>query len=213
MFPFLLLLSSLYLPLPLLVYETSFVNIPVAWMSIMGTVFLVFLSCLFIGLLPDPKPVVKPGKKPNELKATKHMSVSPASSKGSGGESPRVPTPPNLVLPTWDDTFLSPPRSTVHRLGQRPETSSTFMRMVHLVSGMLFAGENGTSTGKDKALLEEDGSFADFGRDLPRSWDVIGERLDGDILRGCRCVVVIGVHGWFPGTSANVHRGKSGGQG
>ena len=148
---------------------------------------------------PSPKPIVKPDKKPDELKETKRASVSPAPSKGSGRASPRVPAPPNLVLPTWEDTFLSPPRSTA----LRPETSSAFTKTVRFVSGMLFARDDGTSTGKGKAPSKDDGSFADFGRDLPRSWDVIGEKLDGDILRGCRRVVIIGIHGWFPGTSAD----------
>ncbi|KAF8264922.1 hypothetical protein EI94DRAFT_1737298 [Lactarius quietus] len=146
---------------------------------------------------PSPKPNVKPEKKPEELKGSKRVSVSPAPSKGSGRASPRVPAPPNLVLPTWEDTFLSPPRSTA----LQPETSSAFTKTVRFVSGMLFARDDGTSsTGKGKAPSRgDDRSFADFGRDLPRSWDVIGERLDGDILRGCRRVVVIGIHGWFPG--------------
>ncbi|KAI9461906.1 hypothetical protein BJY52DRAFT_164367 [Lactarius psammicola] len=144
---------------------------------------------------PSPKQKVKPDKKPDELKGTKRASVSPAPSKGSGRASPRVPSPPNLVLPTWEDTFCSPPRSTA----RQSQTSSAFSRTVRFVSGMLFARDDGTSTGKGKSPSKDDGSFADFGKDLPRAWDVIGERLDGDILRGCRRVVVIGIHGWFPG--------------
>jgi hypothetical protein len=152
---------------------------------------------------PSPRPNVKPDKKPDEIKGSKRVSVSPAPSKASGRASPRVPAPPNLVLPTWEDTFRSPPRSTT----LQPETSSAFItRTVRFVSGMLFA--DGTSTGKGKA--HDDRSFADFGRELPRSWDVIGDRLDGDILRGCRRVVVIGIHGWFPGTSARRIKGKRG---
>jgi hypothetical protein len=150
---------------------------------------------------PLPKPNVKSDKKPDEIKGSKRVSVSPAPSKASGRASPRVPAPPNLVLPTWEDTFRSPPRSTA----MQPETSSAFTKTVRFVSGMLFAArEDGTSTGKGKApssSKDDHGSFADFGRDLPRAWDVIGDRLDGDILRGCRRVVVIGIHGWFPGTS------------
>ena len=149
---------------------------------------------------PSPKPNVKPDKKPDELKGPKRVSVSPAPSKGSGSTSPRVPSPPNLVLPTWEDTFCSPPRSTA----LRSQTSSTFSKTLRFVSGMLFARDENTSPGKDKSLSKDDGSFADFGAGLPRTWDVIGERLDGDILRGCRRVVVIGIHGWFPGTSADV---------
>ena len=43
-----------------------------------------------------------------------------------------------------------------------------------------------------------------FGKALPRSWEVLnaaqgGATLDKDVLRGCKRVVVIGIHGWFPG--------------
>jgi hypothetical protein len=65
---------------------------------------------------------------------------------------------------------------------------------------MLFAKDDGASSGKGKARSKDDETHADFGRELPRIWDVIGERLDGDVLRGCKRVVVIGIHGWFPGT-------------
>ena len=158
---------------------------------------------------PSPKPNVKPDKKPDELKKTKRVSVSPAPSKGSGSASPRVPSPPNLVLPTWEDTFCSVPRSTA----PRSQTSSTFSKTVRFVSGMLFARDDGTSSAKGKTPSTDDAGSADFGKDLPRSWDVLGERFDGDILRGCRRVVVIGIHGWFPGTSADVLEVDKGGRG
>jgi hypothetical protein len=149
---------------------------------------------------PSPKPNGKPDKKPDELQGTKRVSVSPAPSKGSGSASPRVPSAPNLVLPTWEDTFCSPPRSTA----LRSQTSSALSKTLRFVSGMFFARDDGTSSGKGKMPSNDDGSFADFGRDLPRSWDVTGESFDSNILRGCRRVVVIGIHGWFPGTYADV---------
>ncbi|KAI0295125.1 hypothetical protein B0F90DRAFT_1820697 [Multifurca ochricompacta] len=144
---------------------------------------------------PSLKPKTKPDKRPDDLKGTKRMSVSPTPSKGSGRASPRVPPPPNLVLPTWEDTFHAPPRSTM----LHAQTDSAFTKTVRFVSGMLFAKDGGASTGKGKAPTNDDRSFADFGRELPRTWDVIGEKLDGDVLRGCKRVVVIGIHGWFPG--------------
>jgi hypothetical protein len=143
-----------------------------------------------------PSPSPKPKAKPDDLKGTKRTSVSPAPSKSSGRASPRVPPPPNLVLPTWDDTFLTPPRSTL----PHAQTDSALARTVRFVSGMLFTRDDGTSTGKGKARSKDDETFADFGGELPRIWDVIGEPLDSDILRGCKRVVVIGIHGWFPGT-------------
>ncbi|KAH9954701.1 hypothetical protein BC827DRAFT_1143178 [Russula dissimulans] len=142
-----------------------------------------------------PSPSPRPKAKPDDPKGTTCTSVSPVPSKGSGRASPRVPPPPNLVLPTWDDTFLTSPRSTV----PRAQTDSALAKTVRFVSGMLFAKEDGASTGKGKARSRDDGDLADFGGELPRIWDILGEQLDGDVLRGCKRVVVIGIHGWFPG--------------
>jgi len=149
-----------------------------------------------------PSPSPKPKAKPDDPKGTKCTSVSPAPSKGSGRASPRVPPPPNFVLPTWEDTFLTPPRSTV----PRAQTDSALAKTVRFVSGMLFAREDGPSTEKGKARSKDDENFADFGGELPRIWDILGERLDGDVLRGCKRVVVIGIHGWFPGKSPVLYR-------
>lgn len=154
----------------------------------------------------SPSPSPKPKAKPDDLKGTKRTSVSPAPSKSSGRASPRVPPPPNLVLPTWDDTFLNAPRSTV----PSAQTDSALAKTVRFVSGMLFTKGDGGSMGMAKAPSKGNGHLADFGRELPRIWDVIGERLDGDTLRGCKRVVVIGIHGWFPGTSADILQAFSG---
>lgn len=148
----------------------------------------------------SPSPSPKPRVKPDNLKGSKRTSVSPTPSKGSGRASPRVPSPPNLVLPTWDDTFLQPPRSTV----PRARTDSTLVKTVRFVSGMLFAKDDGAGTERDNARSKPEEHFANFGKELPRIRDVIGERIDGDILQGCKRVVVIGIHGWFPGKSADI---------
>ncbi|KAH9976895.1 hypothetical protein BGW80DRAFT_885850 [Lactifluus volemus] len=137
----------------------------------------------------------KTDRKPDDLKGTKRTSVSPAPSRGSGRASPHVPSAPNLVLPTWDDTFCVPPRSTE----LRGSTDSTLAKTVRFVSSMLFANDDSTATGKAKARSRDDDDFVDFGRELPRVWDTIGEKLDDDVLRGCKRVVIIGIHGWFPG--------------
>jgi hypothetical protein len=143
----------------------------------------------------SPSPSPKPKAKHDDVKGSKRTSVSPTPSKGSGRASPRAP-PPNLVLPTWDDTFLLPPRSTV----PREKSDSVLSKTVRFVSGMLFSKDDGASTEIDKARSKNEEYFADFGTELPRTWDVIGEPIDGNILQGCKRVVVIGIHGWFPGT-------------
>jgi hypothetical protein len=145
----------------------------------------------------SPSPSTKPKAKHDDVKGSKRTSVSPTPSKGSGRASPRVPPPLNLVLPTWDDTFLLAPRSTV----PREKSGSVLTKTVRFVSDMLFAKDDGASTETDKARSKSQEYFADFGKELPRTWDVIGEPIDGNILQGCKRVVVIGIHGWFPGTS------------
>ena len=144
----------------------------------------------------SPSPSPKPTAKHDNVRGSKRTSVSPAPSKGSGRASPRVPPPPNLVLPTWDDTFLLPPRSTV----PREKGDSVLTKTVRFVSGMLFTKDDSISTETDKARSKSEEYFSDFGNELPRTLDVIGELVDGNILQGCKRVVVIGIHGWFPGT-------------
>jgi hypothetical protein len=121
---------------------------------------------------------------------TKHKrkSVSPTPSKKSGTVTPAHTPSPNLVLPTWTDTFHTAPRNIVP---QPP--ASNFTKTMKFVSGVLFARDD---KGKGK---EQD--FSQFGKELPRAWDVVGNKLDSDVLKGCKNVVVIGIHGWFPGAS------------
>lgn len=52
--------------------------------------------------------------------------------------------------------------------------------------------------GKSKAK-EKEHEFSHFGKELPRAFDVVEDKLEPDILRGCSKAVIIGVHGWFPG--------------
>ncbi|KAK0186507.1 hypothetical protein F5146DRAFT_1066176 [Armillaria mellea] len=102
---------------------------------------------------------------------------------------PRTPPPPNLVLPTWQDTFLSEPRNIVP---VTPQSSSRLGRTVRFLLG----GSTDGGKGKERA---------DVGVGLPRAWDILqgqsspSEAGMGDVLRGCKRVVVIGIHGWFPG--------------
>ncbi|KAJ7783599.1 hypothetical protein DFH07DRAFT_727794 [Mycena maculata] len=137
---------------------------------------------------------------------------------------PRSPTP-NLVLPTWKDTFHTPPRSVVpQRLldgNARAVGRAVMEKTMRFVSGVLFASDGSTTTrrsrsasgakgkGKEREEREREKRFEEWGLGLPRAWDVLkpaarrgtesGERNVEDVLRGCRHVVVIGIHGWFPG--------------
>jgi hypothetical protein len=121
-------------------------------------------------------------------KADKKGPFSLASSNKSGSNTPPRPPLPNLILPTWEDTFHAPPRSLVP-----PPPVSKLTKAIKFISGVLFAEDDG---GKGKRNVKE---FNHFGKALPKAWDTIGENQTPDILRGCRKVVVIGIHGWFPG--------------
>jgi hypothetical protein len=125
------------------------------------------------------------------VKATKRT-ASPAPSAKSGSKSPGSPRNPNLVLPTWTDTFYTAPRSLVS-----PQPSSAILKTLNFVSGVLFQREKDERK-KDKGKVN-DKDFVHFGQGLPRAFDVIRKPLEPNVLRGCNKAVIIGVHGWFPG--------------
>ncbi|KAH7882583.1 hypothetical protein F5I97DRAFT_1939240 [Phlebopus sp. FC_14] len=151
-------------------------------------------------LTPVAQPSSPAPKKPDETKPTSdsaNRQPSPTPSKKSGVKTPTtVPPPPNLVLPTWEDVFHSLPRSSVP---QPPP--SALSRTLQYVSGVLFARDEGTTSKKGKGKGKAtDLPCSPYEKALPRAWDVLeGGEPSQDVLRGCSRVVVIGVHGWFPG--------------
>lgn len=118
---------------------------------------------------------------------------SPSPSKTSGVKTPSSPPPPNLVLPTWNDTFNTLPRSTVPR-----EPPSALSKTLQYVSGVLFSRDEAPSN-KGKGKTKER-VYSPYDKALPRTWDVLGGGGAVDVM-GCKRVVIIGVHGWFPGGS------------
>jgi hypothetical protein len=143
-------------------------------------------------LLASPLTNSSPVKR--EMAKTNQRTPSPSPTKKSGANSPK-PSPPNLVLPTWADTFHAPPRSLLP-----PQPPSAIKKTFNFVSDVLFAKEDSVGKGKAKAKEKD---FEHFGKQLPRTWEVVGGKsgLHPDVLRGCRRAVVIGIHGWFPGAS------------
>ncbi|KAF8121154.1 hypothetical protein EV363DRAFT_1569716 [Boletus edulis] len=118
---------------------------------------------------------------------------SPSPSKKSSVKTPTsTPPPPNLVLPTWNDTFYTLPRSAVPR-----EPPSALSKTLQYVSGVLFSRDEVPSN-KNKGKAKEP-LYSPYDKALPRTWDVVGAGQGADVLRGCKRVVIIGVHGWFPG--------------
>lgn len=96
----------------------------------------------------------------------------------------------NLVLPTFNDTFLRAPRSF-------PPKKSNLNRAVSLVSAYLFSHPPATSP--PPVVAVPPGMPAEMKDDpaekLPKALEIMGEPSR---LSNVKRVVCIGVHGWFP---------------
>ncbi|KAI6143384.1 hypothetical protein BKA82DRAFT_4331271 [Pisolithus tinctorius] len=117
---------------------------------------------------------------------------SPSPSKKSIVKTPATPPSPNVILPTWEDIFHSPPRSIIPEAP--PSTPGEGAQVLRLPRR------------KGKGKGRED-HCSPYERALPRAWNILGDDST-DVLRGCRRVVVIGVHGWFPGAVARTFIGE-----
>jgi hypothetical protein len=142
------------------------------------------------------------------------------------------PKPPNMVLPAWQDTFHTAPRDVLPPEPETAFSRAMgFVSGVLFASDGAGAGIGGSGANKKVTKGRED-EWLHFGKELPRAWDVVerrvgkekeketgvvgklvgkgkgkvlagvGASIDPDVLRGCKRVVVIGIHGWFPGTFA-----------
>ncbi|THG95454.1 hypothetical protein EW026_g6205 [Hermanssonia centrifuga] len=140
---------------------------------------------------------------------TMARSSSPTPSGKSGTSTPGGPNahPPNLVLPTWKDTFLSAPRSNVPPPPTPPATQKGKLgKTFDFVSGVLFSGSKGDerahgsvkARGKQKER-NRDQEFLLFGNELPKALDIIDQTFSPEVLNEKCRVVVIGVAGWSPG--------------
>ena len=140
---------------------------------------------------------------------------SPSPSKRSGTSTPIFSRngPPNLVLPTWEDTFSAPPRSLLPVSMMRKEdggAESVVTKTIKMLwsRGWEVAGM-GSVKGKERAGAQDAGldkkqaldlsELGDFGKSLPRALDVVGDQVDPKIFQGACRVVVIGIAGWSPG--------------
>jgi hypothetical protein len=151
------------------------------------------------------------------------------SASGSGrSSSVPLPKPPNLVLPMWQDTFHTAPRDVLPPEPETAFNRAMGFVSGVLFASDGAGGGTGSRGNKHVAKRRED-EWSHFGRELPRAWDVVerrvgkervketgvlgklvgkgkrkasagaGASVDPDVLRGCKRVVVIGIHGWFPG--------------
>lgn len=140
---------------------------------------------------------------------TPSTSTTKKSNSGTSTPQPKA-APLNLVLPTWKDTFLSPPRSNVPPPPTPPSTQrGTLGKTIQFMSGVLFPD---ATKGKGKEREHSRGrswerewernrekELALFGNELPKSLEVVGQAFDPEKLNEKCRVVVIGVSGWSPG--------------
>jgi len=140
---------------------------------------------------------------------------SPSPSKRSGTSTPISLRngPPNLILPTWEDIFDSPPRSLLPLSMMRKEGGEAEYAVTKTikmlwsrgwevagmgsVKGKERAGTQGASVDKRQALDVLD--LGDFGKSLPRALNVVGDQVNPKVCDGACRVVVIGIAGWSPG--------------
>ena len=141
-------------------------------------------------------------------KRTSERPLSPSPSKRSGTMSPRN-GPPNLVLPTWGDTFDAPPRSLLPISMMRKEDGRGEYTVTKTIKTLWSKGWEvagmGSVKGKERAGTQGEGwkagpsELGDFGKPLPRALNVVGGQTDPKVLHGASRIVVIGIAGWSPG--------------
>jgi hypothetical protein len=152
---------------------------------------------------PDPAP---PSSRPLTPMGRGASGQGNASGPSSKPGSVRLP-PPNLILPSFEDTFSRPPRS------HAPLPSGVLGRTLSVVSAWAGGRKAApTSTSSTASRIRKSSSIMESGpaallrkeataseNRLPRTWSVMGNR-ERERTRGCKegeRVVVIGVHGWF----------------
>ncbi|ESK92975.1 yml020w-like protein [Moniliophthora roreri MCA 2997] len=179
------------------------------------------------GKKKSPAPSVKSAP-PNTTTSPSSPSTTEKKDKGrkSSSQPPPAtkPAPPNLVLPTWADTFHTPPRSTVppsaHKrvgLSDKDGSAPSVMGKLGRVGKWLLGSDQVSGGSSKRPGLRSRASSRSVhvvgNQPASSTWEEwagkgsggTGKEGDGaeghvrDVLRGCKRVVVIGIHGWFPG--------------
>ncbi|KAF9511500.1 hypothetical protein BS47DRAFT_1486796 [Hydnum rufescens UP504] len=127
-----------------------------------------------------------------------------------------VPRLPNLVLPTWGDTFYTVPRvNPPPPIGALQKTINVVTRLwlVPPVPPEIeeYRKERRLRYGDETARVADQARQAatrSVGRNLSRVWSVLEGTPAGHTLTDVKRVVVIGVHGWFPGAIARTLLGE-----
>lgn len=161
--------------------------------------------------LPKPDPTPSADRPIAPLTNSKSKDVEAIKKDAKKSSSLRPPLP-NLVLPTFDDSFLKQPRSQAPPAGVLKRTliavntwlsgPSDFSRLQTVPRGR----RDGSCSSDPGHALAEEASIR-----LPRTWKTMGCRTKGD-RKGCdpkiRCIVTIGIHGWFAQSWASKWMGE-----
>lgn len=152
---------------------------------------------------PAPPLTNSENVKKETTKTLSERPSSPSPSKRSGNR------PPNLVLPTWGDTFHAPPRSLLPISMMRKEDERTEYVVTKTIKTLWSKGWEvagmGSVKGKERVRTRRASGDAgpselpDFGKTLPRALNVVGDQIDPKVLQGASRIAVIGIAGWSPG--------------
>ena len=152
--------------------------------------------------LTNSESIKRDTTKPKSTTVAPPRTASPTPSQKSTLSSPGTPArtqQPNLVLPTWSDTFRTLPRSYVPPPPPKP-SKSKLSKTFSFVSNALFSADGppqGSAKGKEREQPQRD--VLTFGQGLPKALDILGHPQDPHLVDGNCRVVVIGVAGWSPG--------------
>ena len=161
--------------------------------------------------LPAPPLTNSENVKKETAKKVSERPSSPSPSKRSESSRPISPRnrPPNLVLPTWGDTFQAAPRSLLPISMMRKEDERTEYVVTKTIKTLWSKGWEvtgmGSVKGKERGSTRrasesaDSSELADFGTALPRALNVVGDKIDPKVLQGACRIVVIGIAGWSPG--------------
>ncbi|MCO5556073.1 hypothetical protein L7F22_009617 [Adiantum nelumboides] len=147
---------------------------------------------------PDPAPAnsrpATPLTNNKDVKAQQNSHIKRLSSSNPKNPKPTKPTAPNLLLPSFDDTFSAAPRSITPKKGVWEKTIS-----------LLFNSSAQDVKGRRSSMLSPasqqdlESKPGDAQARLPRLWSTMGEK-ERAASKGCkdvRKVTIIGIHGWF----------------
>ncbi|WVW87153.1 hypothetical protein I302_109210 [Kwoniella bestiolae CBS 10118] len=153
-------------------------------------------------------------------KARSSMDSSRPTANGSSLPPPPQTVQPNLVIPTFADTFDRPPRSFLATPSavpqEHPETSRGITaattglawKALGAVGSYVYGSGDGGQKVTSDTILENEKELRgrkegrNVGADLPRRIG-LGRGSPDDGWRHVKRVVVIGVHGWFPAKMLN----------